>query len=119
MPADYRHSVNHHRGPDVWVFDCTAGSAHRRGRLAHSSHQGGDEDELEKQLAEAVVSYLAEHRHAMDTLEGIADWWIPRQQARVEVQRLQRVLERLVEEGILERIPGAGSVSFRLKTSPR
>jgi hypothetical protein len=80
------------------------------------SPQNGDDGELEEQLAEAVVGYLTEHRQAMDTLEGIADWWIPRQHARVEVRRLKRVLDGLVEKGVLERVEGGGSESYRLKT---
>jgi Fe2+ or Zn2+ uptake regulation protein len=61
----------------------------------------------EEELTSAVLRYLAEHPQAMDTFEGIAEWWIARQQIRVEVTTLARVLHRLVERGLLE-VTGSG-----------
>lgn len=56
----------------------------------------------EEQMCGAVLQYLAEHPHAMDTLEGIASWWLMRQQVRAEVDVLAKVLRRLAEQGLLE-----------------
>ncbi len=39
----------------------------------------------------------------MDTLEGIAEWWIARQQIRVDVEILARALRRLTERGLFGR----------------
>jgi hypothetical protein len=61
----------------------------------------------EDELTSAVLRYLAENPRAMDTLEGIAEWWIARQQIRVEVTTLARVLRRLAERGVLE-VTGSG-----------
>jgi hypothetical protein len=61
----------------------------------------------EEELTSAVLQYLAENPRAMDTLEGIAEWWIARQQIRVEVATLARVLRRLTERGLLE-VTGSG-----------
>jgi hypothetical protein len=61
----------------------------------------------EEDVAEAILGYLSEHPRAMDTLEGIAEWWLVRQQIRVHVAMLRRVLRRLTDEGLLEEI-GAG-----------
>ncbi len=61
----------------------------------------------EEELTSAVLGYLAEHPRAMDTLEGIAEWWIARQQIRVEVATLASVLRRLTERGLLE-VTGSG-----------
>jgi len=56
----------------------------------------------EEQMREAVLQYLAEHPRAMDTLAGIAQWWLMRQHLRVEVNVLTSVLRRLAEQGLLE-----------------
>jgi hypothetical protein len=73
------------------------------------------DDEREREMSEAVRSYLAEHPGAMDTLEGIAGWWLMRQRIRVDVERLDRVLRRLVEAGVLEMVGPDESPSFRLR----
>ena len=83
--------------------------------MAGSSSELGDENGREKQLEEAVISYLHEHPHAMDTLEGIAEWWIMRQKVRVDVETLTRTLERMTDRGLLERIGSGESARYRLK----
>lgn len=73
------------------------------------------EDLRELVLRELVLRYLAEHPGAMDTLEGIAEWWITREQLRVDLQRLSRVLDDLSRQGILEETTlGSGRV-YRLR----
>lgn len=62
------------------------------------------------ELAELVLGYLNEHPHAADTLAGIAQWWVVRQQLRVDVANLQRALEQLTEKGVLQ---GEGSGATR------
>ncbi len=61
------------------------------------------------------MDYLAENPEAMDTLEGIAQWWIARQKVRVDVSRLARALDDLTGKGILERIGSGEDARFRLK----
>ena len=39
----------------------------------------------------------------MDTLQGIAEWWLLRQRVRMVVRQVERVLLRLTAEGALER----------------
>ena len=69
----------------------------------------------EEEVAEAILGYLAEHPHAMDTPEGIAEWWLMRQQVRVSVTTLMKVLQRLTEKGLLEEIKNGESRRYRLK----
>jgi Fe2+ or Zn2+ uptake regulation protein len=69
----------------------------------------------DEELAEAILQYLAEHPHAMDTLEGIAEWWLMRQQVRVQVNALARVLRQLTEQGFLEAIGSGEDTRYRLK----
>ena len=61
-----------------------------------------------------VLGYRAEHPDAWDTLEGIAEWWIMRQQTRVEVTTLAKVLSRLTESSLLEKIEEGGTQRYRL-----
>jgi DNA-binding PadR family transcriptional regulator len=70
---------------------------------------GGDE-----RVAGEIVRYLAEHPHAMDSLTGIAEWWLMRQRVRDEVQTLERVLQRLVDRGVLEALVTRDDVCYRL-----
>jgi hypothetical protein len=77
------------------------------------SHQQQHEEEL----ATAILQYLADHPQAMDTLEGIAEWWIARQQIRVEVNTLARVLQRLTEHGLLEASGTGEYIRYSLKST--
>jgi hypothetical protein len=69
----------------------------------------------EDELAEAILSYLADHPQAMDTLDGIAEWWILRQRVTIEVNRVARVLGRLTEQGLLECLGTGPGRRYRLK----
>ena len=51
----------------------------------------------------------------MDTLDGIADWWLPRHWVRVEVDRVAEALRILEERGLVERIGSEDRPLFRLK----
>jgi hypothetical protein len=78
------------------------------GETMNTSFNPQDSDQKhEEELTSAVLGYLAENPRAMDTLEGIAEWWITRQLIRVEVTTLARVLRRLTERGLLE-VTGTG-----------
>lgn len=72
--------------------------------------RGNEGGELER-IVEALHGYLRTHRQAADTLEGIKDWWLPREGlpgARPEV--LQRALENLVDRGELGRVESANGL---------
>jgi hypothetical protein len=61
-----------------------------------------------------LLSYLREHPRAMDSLEGIAEWWLPRHRIRIGVERVSRALEALAERGILERVVDGDRLLYRL-----
>ncbi|HEY0997793.1 MAG TPA: hypothetical protein VGD77_17520 [Gemmatimonadaceae bacterium] len=65
-------------------------------------------------LRGVILGYLAEHPAAMDSIEGIAEWWITRQQIRVDVERLASVLERLVAAGVLDAVDEGEARMYRL-----
>ena len=66
-------------------------------------------------MGKAILAYLHEHPSAMDTLEGIAEWWVVRQRIRRDLALLQTVLDRLVKEDILEEISTSASSLYRLR----
>ncbi len=78
-----------------------------------SSSQDTEEQRLEQELAEAILRYLADHPQATDTLEGIAEWWLLRQQIRVAVERVAKALRRLIAEGYLEAIGTGANCRYR------
>lgn len=65
-------------------------------------------------LREAILDYLKENPSAMESVHGIAEWWIARSQIRVEVEALKRVLKELTAEGILKEIQISGETYCRL-----
>ena len=66
-------------------------------------------EELEEVLREALVNYVTEHPQAMDTAEGISAWWTKGERGS-DIETVRRVLDRLTEEGVLERL-GEGRYS--------
>ena len=68
-----------------------------------------------EEVAQSILAYLAEHPQAMDSVEGIAQWWIMRQQVRVNVMKLTQVLRQLVESGLVEEIGEREQRRYRLR----
>lgn len=48
-----------------------------------------------------ILSYLAEHPKAQDTLEGIVEWWLLEQQIKRWQAQVQKALDELVEQGLV------------------
>jgi ATP-dependent RNA circularization protein (DNA/RNA ligase family) len=69
----------------------------------------------EAELGRAVMNYLTEHPHAMDSVQGIAEWWVMRQRARVEVETLVKVLQQLVDEARVEKVDLPNGPLYRLR----
>jgi DNA-binding MarR family transcriptional regulator len=68
----------------------------------------------DEEVAESILGYLSEHPQAMDTAEGIAEWWIMRQQIRVTVTALTRALQGLTEKGLVEELRDGEQRRYRL-----
>ena len=76
---------------------------------------GDDVGHQEAKLAKLVMTYLALHPRAMDTVAGIMKWWMPEEAMGVDPQMMRRVLDKLREQGKLERVGSAEHVHYRLK----
>ena len=72
----------------------------------------------ERDLYNVVLKYLARNPDAMDTLEGIAEWWVMRQRIDTSVSALARVLRRLIEDGLVEEVGSAEEPRYRLRKEP-
>ena len=80
-------------------------------------HDGPEHD----RLCEELLGYLREHPNAMDTLHGIADWWISRQRLREHVERIARALRTLESRELIERVGSEERPLFKLRrpTDPK
>jgi hypothetical protein len=59
-------------------------------------------------IADSILHYLEEHPQAMDTLEGIAGWWVQNNNAPLSMDALARVLDVLIERGDVQ-VVGTGA----------
>ena len=69
----------------------------------------------DEDVADALLDYLAECPDAMDTPRAITDWWVMRQQVRIQVETVARVLNKLVERGLLEQVGTGDERRYRRK----
>ncbi len=69
----------------------------------------------DRDVAEAVLAYLAECPEATDTAEGITEWWLMREHVRSQAEAVARVLADLVVVGALERVAGSSPPRYRLR----
>jgi hypothetical protein len=74
--------------------------------------------ERDVHIEEAILAYLSEHPDAMETREGIAEWWVMRRVVRAEVEAITQVLRTLTERGILEEIGAGPQCRYRLRKQP-
>jgi hypothetical protein len=63
-------------------------------------------------LRTRVLDYLSEHPQAMDTLDGIAEWWVPLEGESIDRSELKNVLYSLTAEGLLEESQSGSSTRF-------
>jgi hypothetical protein len=68
----------------------------------------------EEELCDAIAGYLARHPDAADTLQGIAEWWLPMQRIEAEVEQVTRAVELLVARGLLQGVGTGPSRRYRL-----
>jgi Fe2+ or Zn2+ uptake regulation protein len=73
------------------------------------------QSQQDQDVAQAILGYLAEHPEAMDTPEGIAEWWLMRERVRVSVPTIMRVLHHLTESGLLDELGTGDTVRYRLR----
>ena len=73
------------------------------------------DNEEERVVAEAFLNYLADCPQAMDTEEGIAEWWLMRQQAKVASEMVRKMLKQLTENGRIEQLGTGEHARYRLK----
>jgi hypothetical protein len=69
--------------------------------------------EADAHVKALVLGYLDDHPTAMDTLDGIAEWWVLRQQIDIEVRRVARALAALVSDGLVEECEQGGIRFYR------
>ncbi|MGH7712996.1 MAG: hypothetical protein ACREOG_17020 [Gemmatimonadaceae bacterium] len=82
------------------------------------THNAGSPDSLsDANLRALVLAYLDDHPTAMDTIDGIAEWWVLRQQIDIEVRRVSRVLALLVTDGVLEEVNQGGVRFYRRRAT--
>jgi hypothetical protein len=72
------------------------------------------------QLSRDILTYLIEHPHAQDTLEGIVGWWLLQQQIEIQSHSVKQVLDELVTESLIVEIHAPDSrVHYRLNPAKR
>jgi predicted transcriptional regulator len=66
------------------------------------------------ELAREILAYLVDHPEAKDTLEGIVEWWLLRQQIERRVEQARIALAELVECGFIVERKGKDGRSMYL-----
>jgi hypothetical protein len=69
-------------------------------------------ESTDEETARAIRDYLVRHPQAMDTAQGIAEWWLD---GRADQRSVDRVLRRLTEDGTLESFGTGARARYRLK----
>jgi Fe2+ or Zn2+ uptake regulation protein len=56
------------------------------------------------EIKSEVLGYLEEHPDAADSVEAIQQWWLLQRVSRFSHERIQKVLDQLVEAHLVERL---------------
>lgn len=70
-----------------------------------------DEDNPEVlAVADAIVRYLSMRPNDVETLEGVARWWLQIQRYETSIESVQKALDYLVQRGCVVMFMGAGGI---------
>jgi hypothetical protein len=72
----------------------------------------------EEVVCDDLLAYLRRHPNAMDSLRGIADWWLPPHRGRIDLERVERALSTLETRGVVERVGSEDRPLYRLRRKP-
>lgn len=61
-----------------------------------------------EQTAALIKDYLRNRSEALETVEGIARWWLSRQRFDDSIKVVQQALDLLIAQGAVERLAIAG-----------
>jgi len=56
---------------------------------------------LKSEIARKILTYLADHPDAQDTLDGIVQWWLVEQEIKHEIGKVREILSELVKKELL------------------
>ncbi len=56
-------------------------------------------------LREAILNYLQQNPNAVDSLEGITNWWLPQAYKKMDEAKIEQVLKQLIGEGLVRKTP--------------
>jgi hypothetical protein len=75
----------------------------------------------QEKVAHEILSYLAEHPHAEDSIEGITEWWLLDRKIKHQTALVEAALDSLIAKGlVLEHTPpGARRASIRVNGARR
>ena len=63
-----------------------------------------DKDELVNSIANEILDYLEIHPNSVDSIEGIAKWWLKKQRYEEALTNVQSAVGLLLTEGRMEKI---------------
>ena len=66
-------------------------------------------------LGGEILRYLKRYPGAMDSIEGIAEWWIMEARLIQTMEDITGVMSELVSRGVVEEIRTASNTLYRLK----
>jgi len=61
-----------------------------------------------------IVAYLSARPSAADSLDGILEWWLPTQRYETGKAAIQRALDDLARQGVVEEVTLANVRLYRL-----
>jgi hypothetical protein len=64
------------------------------------------------EVARAILKYLHEHPDAQDTLEGIAQWWLTREDTERQIKEVDRGVSIQLEQGLVIEVRRGGLMPY-------
>ena len=62
-------------------------------------------------VAKEIIDYLHEHPNAADSLDGVVNWWLTRQRIKSAKDIVERALDYLISEGVVDKKTHKGNES--------
>jgi Fe2+ or Zn2+ uptake regulation protein len=71
-------------------------------------------------VEQAILEYLRKHPDAQDTLDGIAEWWLPEENVKTRTATVEEALSQLVAKGLVSARRGTDAkIHYRIEGQSR